>query len=70
MKIYVIIKIEENINKLNTIQLNLKLFYKNHRIWKKSNKSYINMYYQPMDVMEDGIIIDPRSVGPPFILNM
>ena len=59
MTINVITKFEENIYKLNTIQLNLKLFYKNHRIWKKSDESYINMYYQPMDVMEDGITIDP-----------
>ena len=28
------------------------------------------MYYQPMDVMEDGIIIDPRGVGPPDKSNM
>ena len=28
------------------------------------------MYYQPMDVMEDGIVIDPRSEGPLPILNM
>ena len=28
------------------------------------------MYYQPMNVMEDGIVIDPRSVGTPPILNM
>ena len=59
-----ITKFKENINKLNAIQLHLKLFFKNHRIWKKSDESYINMYYQPMDVMEDGIIIDPRGVGP------
>ena len=34
---------------------------------KKFDESYINMYYQPMDVMEEGIAIDPRSVGPLFI---
>ena len=28
------------------------------------------MYYLPIDVMDDGIVIDPRSVGPPFISNM
>ena len=35
---------------------------------KKSDESYINMYYQPMDVMEDGITIDPsRFVETPDI---
>ena len=28
------------------------------------------MYYQPMNVMEDGIVIDTRSVGPSFVSNM
>ena len=38
---------------------------------KKSDESYINMYYQPMDVMEDGITIDPsRFVETPDIWNM
>ena len=61
---------KKNINKLNWIQLNLRLFYKIYCIWKKSDKSSINMYYQPMDVMEEGIVIDPRSVGIPDIKNM
>ena len=28
------------------------------------------MYYQPMNVMEDGITIDSRGVGPKSISNM
>ena len=45
-------------------------FIKTIEFEKNSDEYYINMYYQPMDVMEDGIVIDPRSVGRRLILNM
>ena len=45
-------------------------FIKTIEFEKNSDEYYINMYYQPMDVMEDGIVIDPRGVGTPPILNM